>query len=537
MFANPIVEADLAVTPMAHDAVGGHRRADLPDRRIGELRLAFVVTGELSRPSLIVTASMEAEARYEDPALQLNNDPELKTDEAVPLRLATWNLNHWRQPTLPTDTRRAAWKYLTGTIRAHVALVQEAVPPLGLDPREQVYGEMAGHRNWGSAVIALDPEVAIEALRSVRIPWSRRRFLLTNTHPGSVAIAQLTVPGIQAITLVSVYGVLDGSAVSTMLRVIADLVPLFDSPYGSRVILGGDLNVSTATTNPISLARAEAVLEAIRSLGLVDAKGLVAEQPRSAPDCSCGQGGSCGHVATWGKDELDHLFVSPSLAGQVVAVSVDPAVAEAGLSDHAPLILDLMLSREHTPHGWDEESFAEEIGRRHGAASRDVIEKLVNWADQKERELAASTGVRTKTLTRFPTNGSSTEPEMWCQVDLDLEPKGIQSTISVRARGDVVVQFGNMRHPPFDAMPVRNELRLALNEIEGVEISEGDLSGWPSFRLSSVEDPAGLARLVAVLDRIAVETHAADRNAPTPSVTGQPVGSTVAVSEPSTTEA
>jgi hypothetical protein len=161
----------------------------------------------------------------------------------VPLRLATWNLNHWRQPLLPVDTRRAAWDYLAGPMGAQLALVQEAVPPLELDRDRAIYGELAGHRNWGSAVVALDPAIKLEPLRSVRIPWSRRRYLLENTHPGSVAIARLTVADIEPITVVSVYGVMDGSVVSTMLRVIADLVPLFDSPYGARVILGGDLNV------------------------------------------------------------------------------------------------------------------------------------------------------------------------------------------------------------------------------------------------------------------------------------------------------
>ena len=440
------------------------------------------------------------------------SDPDIKPDRSpstatVPLRLATWNLNHWRQSLLPSDTRRAAWDHLTHTIGAQVALVQEAVPPLELDRERAVYGEIAGHRNWGSAVVALDPAVSIEPLRSVRVPYSRRRFLLANTYPGSVAIAQLVVPGIQPITLVSVYGILDGSAVSTLLRVIADLVPLFDSPYGSRVILGGDLNVSTATKDPKHLARAEAVFAAIRALGLVEAKRLVAEPPASPPDCPCGNGGTCDHVATWGSAELDHLFVSPSLADQVTAVFVDRAAVAGGLSDHVPLVLDLALSPERTAHNWDEESFAEEIGRRHGPAARDVIDKLVNWADQKERALASATGVRTKTLTRFPTNWSTTKPELWFQVDLDLEPKGIQSTISVKAWGDVVVGFGNMRHPPFDTDAARDELRLALNEMEGVDIPEDRLRGWPSFPLSILEDPANLARLVAVLDRIATESY------------------------------
>jgi endonuclease/exonuclease/phosphatase family metal-dependent hydrolase len=425
------------------------------------------------------------------------------------LRLVTWNLNHWRQPLLPSDTRRAAWAYLTETIGAGVALVQEAVPPADLVRDRAVYGEIAGHRNWGSAVVALDPAVSIEPLRSVRSSWSRRRFLLANTHPGSVAIAQMFMPDVQPLALVSVYGVLDGSSVSTMLRVVADLVPLFDSAYGARVILAGDLNVSRATRDPRQLARAEAVFAAVRALGLVEAKGLVTEPPEASPDCPCGSQGTCDHLPTWGSAELDHLFVSPSLAGQVRAVRLDAAAVTAGLSDHVPLVADFALSPERTPHVWDDESFAEEIGRRHGPAARDVVERLVNWADQKERELAASMGVRTRTLTRFPTNGSTADPELWFQVDLDLEPRGIQFTISVRARGDVVVQFGNMRHPPFDSLAARDELRQALNAIEGVDIPANQLRFWPRFPISLLEEPGNLARLVAVLDRIATESHTA----------------------------
>lgn len=429
--------------------------------------------------------------------------------DRLPLRVVSWNLNHWRQPLLPSDTRRGAWEQLTSGIGAQVALVQEAVPPLSLARQQAVYGEIAGHRNWGSAIVALDPSISIEPLRSVRIPYSRRRFLLANTHPGSVAIARLTVPGVQPITVVSVYGVFDGSVVSMILRVIADLVPLFDSADGARVILGGDLNVSRATKDPKALARAEAVFAAIRALGLVEAKSIVAEPPASATDCPCGRGGECDHVATWGSAELDHLFVSPSLSGQVAAVSVDQSVVAAGLSDHVPLVLDLALSSERTAQVWDEESFAAEIGRRHGPGPRDVIERLVSWADQKERALAATAGLRTKGLTRFPTNGITTEPELWFQIDLDLEPKGVQYCISVRARGDIKVHLGGMRHPPFDKHAGRDSLRVALNEIDGVDIPASQTNYWPVFPLAVLAEPANLDRFVAVLDRIATESHTA----------------------------
>lgn len=435
---------------------------------------------------------------------------ESATVEPTPLRVAVWNLNHWQQPLLPTDTRAAAWAHLTDSLGAHVALVQEAVPPAGLPRAQTVYGEMAGHRDWGSAVVALDPTLALDPIRSVRMPWSRRRYLLAGSNPGSVAVAQLSVPGIQPITLVSVYGVLDGSSVASMHRVIADLLPLFDSPQGTRVILGGDLNVSRSTSDPRYLARSEAILAAIRALDLVEAKTLVAEPPEPSRECACDADGACDHLPTWGAAELDHVFVSPSLAAQVTALGLDPAAVGAGLSDHVPLVLDLALSAERTPHRWDEESFAEEMGRRHGPAARVVVERLVNWADRKERELTSSTVVRTRKLTRFPTNGTTAEPELWFPVDLELAPRGSQPTISLKANGEVVVWFGGMRLPPFDTPEGREPLRRALNTIEGVRIHRWQRGYRPRFDISVLEGPEQLAKLVGVLDMLATETQTSE---------------------------
>ena len=141
-----------------------------------------------------------------------------------------------------------------------------------------MYGELAGHRNWGSAVVALDHAISIEPIRSVRNPWSRRRYLLDAAHPGSTAVARVTLPGIQPITFVSVYGVFEGSALSSMHRIVADLLPLFDSPDGARVVLGGDLNVTQSSKDPSYLARADALVAAT-SLGLVEAKTVVARAP------------------------------------------------------------------------------------------------------------------------------------------------------------------------------------------------------------------------------------------------------------------
>src|SRR4051794_11880906 len=80
--------------------------------------------------------------------------------------------------------------------------------------------------------------------------------------------------------------------------------------------------------------------------------------------------------------------------------------------------------------------------------------------------------------------------------------------ISVKARGDVIVQFGSMRHPPFDSDVARNELRLVLNAIDGVDIAESQLHRGPTVRLAVLEAPDNLAKLVAVLDRLADESRA-----------------------------
>ena len=432
-----------------------------------------------------------------------------ETDQRRALRLATWNLNHWRQPLLPVDSRRGAWEHLAQGLGAQVALVQEAVPPPDLPRDRAVYGEIAGHRNWGSAVVALDSSIAIEPIRSVRNPWSKRRYLLDRTHPGSVAVARVELPGIQPITLVSVYGVLDGAALSSMHHVVADLLPLFDSPDGARVVLGGDLNVTLSSKDARYVARAEALLASVRALGLVEAKTLVADPPASAEGCGCGAETGCGHLGTWKTSELDHLFVSPALADQVTTLALDQGAVEAGLSDHVPMVLDLALSAERTPTTWDEEAFAVEIGRRHGPAARGVVEALVSWAEQRERALADTAGLTLKGLTRFPTNGTTAEPELMFTLDLQAAPRASEVMCSIHADGRVVVWLGGMKLPPFDGADGRHELRRAFNTMDGVHVHHRQVNGWPRFELRVLEDPANLLRFVAMLDRIATESRGA----------------------------
>jgi hypothetical protein len=85
--------------------------------------------------------------------------------------------------------------------------------------------------------------MGLEEIGAVRTRYGSTRFTMLGTYPGSTIVARVLV------TCVSVYGLMNVYAQTTMLRIVADLIPLFDSPEGERVVLGGDLNVTTAILN------------------------------------------------------------------------------------------------------------------------------------------------------------------------------------------------------------------------------------------------------------------------------------------------
>ena len=74
-------------------------------------------------------------------------------------------------------------------------------------------------------------------------------------------------------------------------------------------------------------------------------------------------------------------------------------------------------------------------------------------------------------------------------MDLELEPKALQYTISIRARGDVKVHFGGMRQPPFDTDAAR---RVAPPVVTGA--CRGSALGWPRMQ----EGPDSLAGIGAL---------------------------------------
>jgi Endonuclease/Exonuclease/phosphatase family. len=408
-------------------------------------------------------------------------------------------MNHW-QRTL--EQRAIGWESVQSGLGVDVALLQETEPPPGCDRDRVLYREIADYRPWGSAVVSTAANVAIEELSAVKIPGSRRRFRLTNTFPGSVVVARLTIDGVQPITAVSLYVVNDGYAHTTMLRVIADLLPLFDSGDGARVIVGGDFNMSTADSGRNG-ARAAGVLEAFRSLGLAEVGAMdLPRRPAPLDKCACGQGQACRHFNTWKGAQLDYLFVTPSLSGQVRSLEVGE---ESDLSDHRPVIASFDLDPAPIARQWDEDQFATEIERRHGPDVGHAVRELIDWAQKKEVAVR-ETGRRDVGLTAFPTTVSA-DPEMRWQIDVPRQrPVSYEYLISIRAAGDVVLQFQWMVWEPFESPEKRGWILDRLAAV-GIEIPRDRLNGRPSFALAKLADSRVLAEVKSILDRLVDETR------------------------------
>ncbi len=182
---------------------------------------------------------------------------------------------------------------------------------------------------------------------------------------------------------------------------------------------------------------------------------------------------------------------------------VDQEAVTRGLSDHAPLVVDLLLSRRPAERQWDRDTVPAEFGRLLGAEAQLAVERLIAWADDKERRVAESDrkGV---VLTRLPCS-KSVVPEMWLQIDYPGERLPMY-TISVRGTGRVAVQFQYMLYPPFDTDEGRAALLSQLNEIEGIALAPGRLRGRPDFDIRALVKPSAFAQFVDVLERIVDQT-------------------------------
>lgn len=255
------------------------------------------------------------------------------------MRIVTWNMNHWQRT---EEQRAASADYLWKTIDPDVALLQEAAPPF---PPQAIFrsGGIDARRPWGSAIVS---DLPLQEVTSVRSAYGGEQVELLRTHPGCVAVADVTMTDAEPVTVVSMYGVWEaGYADTTMHRIISDLTPLFDSTRWKRIVLGGDFNVSTQC-DPPQRARDKTVFDRLEALGLVDLLALQQPKRPSLTDCWCDDTGACAHVHTHKHNKStrpwhnDYLFASKDLASKVTSCVpvADPDIWT--YSDHCPVVAE-----------------------------------------------------------------------------------------------------------------------------------------------------------------------------------------------------
>lgn len=414
--------------------------------------------------------------------------------------VGTWNMDHWRRT---SQQRRHAWDYLRGASKADVMLLQESVPAPDMSRAHFVHRELAGTRPWGSAVVAFSDGAEIREIDTVRTRYASRRFSMLGSQPGAVIVAEVSLPGIGPITCVSVYGVINVYSQTTMFRVVADLIPLFDSSYGERVVIGGDFNVSTSMRPDVAeFPRYAAVLNAVESLGVVNLANLDIDRPASIQGCRCAEA-NCRHLHTYGGNpgtQLDWLYATPELARRCTRLRLDHGVFHK-LSDHAPIIAEFRLPPPLGRRVVDPESFIAELGACNGTETARVAEDLVEWAERKHQEMERN-GRRFGAFDRLPTASGETS-ELWFQLDVKHE-QGLQYTFSVRTDGQLAVQFQHMS-TPFDSLEARERLWSKLIQIDGVSLDKR-LNGRPTFPLASLVPSDRLEQFVLIFSEMVDET-------------------------------
>jgi endonuclease/exonuclease/phosphatase family metal-dependent hydrolase len=266
------------------------------------------------------------------------------------MRFATWNMSHAVKK--DPDCRSAAWKHLC-SLGVDVAMVQEAgLPVLDVagqvleqpDPREPRKGD------WVTAVVSYGPP--LNGLTKVRAKG--REFRIPDAaRAGTVALAEVDAFG--GVLAVSLYGRLRYAAQS-VLRAASDLLPLFDTALGKRVIVAGDLNMHTAARDKTERAQTEQILGLLESLGLQDLLRVARDGKfliQRAPPCPCKYKKPCSHVRTHRHPHhradaigsVDYMYATAELADRLQSLLVlngdnDPAWEH---SDHAPMIAEFRV--------------------------------------------------------------------------------------------------------------------------------------------------------------------------------------------------
>lgn len=272
------------------------------------------------------------------------------------MKIATWNMDYWQRS---ISLRAEAWDFLRSRIQPDIALLQEALPPTGTEAVVFRKGGILDERasppkdlNWGSAIVSFGPP--IRPIECARSPFRDNLVPILRTFPGSVAVAEVVTE--DPLIVVSVYGLIDrGYADTTVHRILSDLTPLIDERRSRRIVVAGDLNITTQWSakhrqflrglHEECLRRDRNLFERFTALGLHNV--VVRSNPDPLDGCDCHDGSNCRHVRTqrhsrstfpW---QNDYVFVTSDLLACSPKVQVFDEEPAWALSNHCPIMIEL----------------------------------------------------------------------------------------------------------------------------------------------------------------------------------------------------
>jgi hypothetical protein len=278
--------------------------------------------------------------------------------------METWSVLVWNMALGSVPSRNAvenwAWlKHLMAEERAQVALLNEAKVPKDTPAvwdSEGTKGRDGKPRDWSTAVVSdWKPDEIRDARPTNYLGRERKRLPFQNSRPGSWTAATVQIPRGEPVTCIALYGLLDDLSDASVHRALSEVSPIFSDPrYKERVILGGDLNLTTQWSNEDRLFDlARGVLERIDAYGLKD---CLKEKrgPDRLPGCLCTLE-TCTHTRTkWAPGsedggyphQMDYLFASKRLVdgeGLVRCQALEPEMWKDH-SDHAPILAEFHVS-------------------------------------------------------------------------------------------------------------------------------------------------------------------------------------------------
>jgi endonuclease/exonuclease/phosphatase family metal-dependent hydrolase len=243
------------------------------------------------------------------------------------IKVAAWNMGHCMRQGVAQQT----WNFLEKNIDADISLVQESVPPVERQNKFCVWREIGGTRKWGLGVL------------TKKFPVTEIK-LERNDYPGSLIVADATLPDKSKLVVVSMYGLLDKCryskhrySITTLHRMLSDLTHLFAGAHQHRgrpkVILGGDLNASLQFDDEYEIKTHRIFFQRLEAFGLRDCQGqFTKDRPPTLR-----------HRRSRIPWVNDYIFASESLAKKVVAHEVIERPEILKLSDHNPVVVTFDL--------------------------------------------------------------------------------------------------------------------------------------------------------------------------------------------------